>query len=344
LREQVRKARLILLAAAEPAKDEKGAGQPFQILEVLKTDPALGKTRTLFSRLHAYPPEPGTRWLFFCDVGKRQEILPHRVFSSSAAFVDYVKGLVRFVDDPARALAHCVRYLEHQNDELAADAVTELARAGDRPLRAAAQVIPADRVAGWLQDPKVHFHRHNLYGLLLGYCGDGRHADVLGRIVTDAKKRAEINTHGLLAGYLLLRPQEGWSLVQRLLHDRFAPRRVRVSALRAVRFLWDERTDVLPRTDMLRAIMPLLDEAEFADEILLDLRRWQRWEMTDLVLGRWSKLPAEAGVYRPAVVCFALRSPHPRATAFVDRLRRTFPEVLEVAEVILRLERDLKTP
>src|SRR2546421_1651558 len=120
LREQVRKARLIVLtAAAEPRKGEKGAGQPFHIVEVLKADPALGKTRTLSSPLHAYLCEPGSRWLFFCEVSKQREIIPHRVFSGSAAFVDYVKGLVRFTDDPARALAHCVRYLEHQDDELA---------------------------------------------------------------------------------------------------------------------------------------------------------------------------------------------------------------------------------
>jgi hypothetical protein len=120
--------------------------------------------------------------------------------------------------------------------------------------------------------------------------------------------------------------------------------RARSSALRAVRFFWDERTDVLPRTDMLRALMPLLDDRDFADELIRDLGRWQRWEMTDLVLARWQKLPAEASRTRHAIVGFALRSPHPKAAVFVDRLRRTSPEVIEVAEIILKLEANPKMP
>jgi hypothetical protein len=345
LRDQVRAARLVLLtASAKPREGDKQGDHLFHILEVLKPDPALGKTRTVSCRLHAYRPEPGSRWLFFCKVGKQGEIVPYRLFGGNAACVDYLRGLVRFVDDPVKALVHCTRYLEHPVEELAADAITELGRASDKPLRAAAQAVPADRVAGWLQDPKVHFHRHDPYGLLLGYCGDARRADVLRRIVTDPKNRAEMDTGGLLAGYVLLRPQEGWSLVQRILHDRSAPSRARASALSAVRFFWEQRTDVLPRADMLRALVPLLEDTEFADVIILDLRRWQRWELTDRVLARWDRIPPSARSNHYAIVAFAMCSPRPQAAAFVERLRRTDPDAVEVGEVVLRLERDLKTP
>jgi hypothetical protein len=328
----------------EPREGDSEGDHRFQILEVLKSRPSLGKTRIFFTGLHASRPDPGSRWIFFCDVSKKGHVIPYSLLDASPAHLEYLKGLIRFAGDSVNALSHCVRYLEHSVEELSADANTELSRASDKQLRAAARTVRAERVAGWLKDPKIHFHRHNRYALLLGYCGDTRHADVLEHLVADPQKRADMDSDVLLVSYTLLRPKEGWSLVQRLLRDRTEPRRVRASALKAVRFLWDERSDVLPRVDMLRALMPLLDDADLAESLILDLRRWQRWEMTDLLLYRWQKLPAGASSTRHAIVGFALRSPHPKAVGFVDRLRRTAPELLEVAEVILKLEESLTMP
>jgi hypothetical protein len=317
----------------------------FRILEVLKGHAALGQARSLPARgyMRRFGTAPKSRWILLCEVDKQGMVEPSRMLlSGSPASVNYARGLLRLAGDPVKLLRHCLDYLEHADEELASDAITELYVTPGRHLRAAARTLSAERVAGWLRNPKTHVDRLSIYGLLLGYCGQPRHAELVRKALVGELRREYILTDTLLVGYTLLRPEEGWPLVQRLLREHNPGTAAQMSALKAVRHFWDECPDVLPRTDLLRALVPLLRDSELTDAILYDLRRWQRWEFTDLVLHHWERLPPEAGRIRQALVCFALRSPRPQAAAFVERLRRTEPDTIESAELILRLERDLR--
>jgi hypothetical protein len=346
LRQEVRHARIVVLAErAPPRQDGKGPLDEYRILEVLKGRPALGQTRTLSIPLGRNRFSSGSRSILFCEFSKQRGVFAYRGIPASPAALEYVKGLIRCADEPVKALLHCVRYLEHEDEQLAADAYTELSAAGDKALRAAAREVPAERLVRWLRDPKLAILR-DAYGLLLAYHGDARHAALLRDLAQNPYNRANFPTAGFLTGYALLRPREGWAFVQRVLRDRNEPYYGRASALRAVRFFWDERTDLLPRADLLRAAVPLLAEREWMNAVASDLRRWQRWEMTDLVLARWERIPPDArdNTCHYPLVLFALDSPRPQAAAFVRSVRRTAPHVVEAAEATRRLERELKTP
>jgi hypothetical protein len=313
----------------------------FRVLEVLKTAPGL-------ERAGFIPREPlggsfraarDSRWILFCTAGKKGEAVPFRfVAAPSADPLDYVKGLIRFSGDLGKSLAHCLRYLEHANLALAEDALLELFRAEDRHLRVAVRGHSAERVAGWLRDPKTTDDKRNAYGLLLGYCGGARHADLLLESLRDVQKREYLPIDRLLIGYTMLRPEEGWPLVQRLLRERNPRTVAQSSALSAARYFWEQRTDVLPRADLLQVLVPLLTDPESGDSVLGDLRRWRRWEFTELVLRQWDRPFPSTGARRLGIVAFALRSPRPQAAAFVQGLRRTERDLVEAAEAVLKLE------
>jgi hypothetical protein len=148
---------------------------------------------------------------------------------------------------------------------------------------------------------------------------------------------------GTLAAYVLLRPEEGWPYLRSLLADPAQPFGTRYSALLAVRFFWGERKDVLPKADLMLALMPLLDQSDMVDFAVEDFRRWERWGLTKAVLGVWSKARDGPAVVRRAVLRFALQSPHPQAVAFVQQQRRADPQGLAEVEELLRLATDSAT-
>src|SRR5207249_2269236 len=108
-------------------------------------------------------------------------------------------------EDPVKLLRHCLGYLGHPDRELADDACMELSRSRGKHLRVAARGFPAERVASWLQEPRIGNARRNAYGLLLGYCGQARHADLLRQTLGEELNHEYVPSDHLLVGYTMLR-------------------------------------------------------------------------------------------------------------------------------------------
>jgi hypothetical protein len=77
-----------------------------------------------------------------------------------------------------------------------------------------------------------------------------------------------------------------------------------------------------------------------ADFAIEDLRKWQRWELSDKVLDLFDQETHNVPVIRRAILRYALRCPNSRATAFVREQRRLDPDYVNDAEELLRLEQE----
>src|SRR5205823_354763 len=147
-----------------------------------------------------------------------------------------------------------------------------------------AKDLPADKIAGWLEDPNTAAFRYGLYASMLGHCGKAKHAEMLRKMLDDPQKRVSTGVDGILAGYTMLQPKAGWAYINSILDDPAKEFMLRYAALRAVRFFWDSRPDVLSKEELVQGVSQLLNQSDIADLAIEDLRKWGRWETCDRIL------------------------------------------------------------
>jgi hypothetical protein len=136
----------------------------------------------------------------------------------------------------------------------------------------------------------------------------------------------------------MLEPKEGWEYICSLLKDAKKEFLLRYAALRAVRFFWDSRPDLLKKEDMVEGVKALLDQNDIADLAIEDLRKWNRWELCDAILSLQSKKSHDVPIIRRAILRYALSCPGTQAAAYVTEMRKKDPESVKDAEELLKLE------
>jgi hypothetical protein len=145
---------------------------------------------------------------------------------------------------------------------------------------------------------------------------------------------------GILAAYTMLQPKLGWEYIKNTLQDGKKEFLLRYAALRAVRFFWDYRTDLVPREQCALATAILLEQNDIADLAIEDLRKWARWELADRVLALRNTSAMQVPIVRRAVLRYALNAKDvsPAAAAYVDEARKKDPQAVADAEELLKLE------
>jgi hypothetical protein len=345
LRQEFNQAKLVLYgtlanARMKPGGDFGEGTTDLHIEAIVKDHPILNGRKVL--SLPRYVPDAqkaSPKYLVFCDVVKGQ-IDPYRGFQvKSTELIDYVQGALAFDHTERPNLLYYFLYLEHGDPDVAEDAFLEFRRTDYKRLRLITHCLPADPIAKWLQDRNTPSRRLGLYAFLLGHCGSAeRHAEVLRKVAShrDAFSARE----GVLIGLTLLDPKGGWDHTRGLLADASSTFWTRYSALRAARFFWEDHPGVVARTELLKGVLPLLDQGDIADLAIEDLRKWHRWEMIDRVLDLWGKKSHDIPVIRRSIMRFALSAEgrNPRAAEFVKVMRKKDPDWVEDVEELLKLE------
>jgi hypothetical protein len=342
-REEAAGASMVLYGTVcNPQANQDGSGTTDLVLaSVLKTHPILGDKKVL--QLPRYIPidnakEP-PRYLIFCDVFKGK-IDPYRGIAVGPEAVGYLTGLLALGGgDRAGLMRYCFDYLEHADAEIAKDAFEEFRRATDAELAKAVRKGWADKLRGLLGKPQTSPFRLGMYAFLLAHCGNGRDADLLGKLARQKTAQGQPG-HGILAGYVLLNPREGWTYLRALLKDASQPFPARYSALRVARYFFTTRPDVIEKKEVVAAVNLLLDQADIADLPIDDLRKWRCWDLTDRVLAVAGRPSHNLPIIRRAAVRYALQCPGAAATAFVREQRKTNPTLVADMEELLRLEGD----
>jgi hypothetical protein len=158
-------------------------------------------------------------------------------------------------------------------------------------------------------------------------------------MLEDPEKKATSGVDGLLAGYVMLQPKEGWEYVRAILKDPSKEFLLRYAALRTVRFLWEYRPDLVDKKQLAGGVSLLLKQGDIADLAVEDLRKWGVWDMADQVLGLQKSEAYKTPIVRRAVLRFALSCPANKAAAsYVEEQRQKDPTAVRDAEELLKLE------
>ena len=205
--------------------------------------------------------------------------------------------------------------------------------------------LPADTIAGWLQDPKTPSFRYGLYASLLGHCGTKDHAKMLLSMIDDPEKRKGSGLHGLMAAYVMLEPEKGWAMLKDLVQHKDKPFLVRYAGLQTMRFLWENRPDLASpkdeaagKAEICKGIAGVLNVTDMADFAIEDLRKWQRWEYADQVLGLYGQKSYNTPIIRKSILRYALQCPTGKAPEFVKTQRARDAEWVDETKELLDLE------
>jgi hypothetical protein len=144
---------------------------------------------------------------------------------------------------------------------------------------------------------------------------------------------------GIIAAYTMLRPKEGREYIQKVVKDTSKDFLYRYAALRALRFFWQYRTDLVAQKDIAECAAQLIAQKDIGDLAIEDLRKWKCWDLADRVLAvckteAYQKTP----IIRRAVLRYAIQCKGSDAMAnFLKETRAKDPDAVKQAEELLEL-------
>jgi hypothetical protein len=338
---EVNQASMVLFGTLTNAKLNADQGSTdLQIEAVIKKNEILGDKKVVTLPRYVPSDKTTTKFLVFCDVFKGK-IDPYRGFQVKADsdIVKYLQGALAVKDkDVSTRLRFFFDYLDNADLEIANDAYKEFGNADYKDYHDMAKTLPPDKIAKWLQDPATPAFRHGLYASMLGHCGSAKHAELLRKLLDDSQKQASTGVDGMLAGYVMLQPKEGWAYLRAILKDPKKEFMLRYAGLRAVRFLWTSRPDLVAEKDLEAAVVDLIDQSDIADLAIEDLRLHHCWDVADHVFSLYGKKSHDIPIVRRYILRYALSCPGPEAAKFVAGLRKKEPEMVKDIEEFLKLE------
>jgi hypothetical protein len=169
----------------------------------------------------------------------------------------------------------------------------------------------------------------------LGACGDAGDVETLRALLKNPAPRLFRAYEGILAGYIMLQPRDGWAFTHDTLKDAASPFVLRYAALRTMRFFYNANEQQNAKIVLDGAALAIA-HADVADVAINDLMRWKRWEHTKLIVGCYDKVSHKSPIVKNSLVRYALACPQPEAKALVERVRRQDPELIRYLEEELK--------
>lgn len=353
---EVKQANLILFgtltnARMDPTEFNKGSTD-LNIEVVIKDHEILaGRDKITIPRYVPSDPEK-QKFLIFCEVydGKLD---PYRgvPVDPKSRIAEYLQGAIAVQDKSvSERLAYFFQYLNDNDPDVANDALTEFGNSDYKDYRPLAETVDPAILAAWLESGPAA-SRLGLYGSMLGHCGTPEHAELLRRLLDEARaKRRFTGVDGVLAGYIMLKPEEGWEYLRGILsNEPKAEFLLRFAALRTVRFFWEFEPPIrdgseITQEQMIDAVCLLLEQSDIADLPIDDLRKWGQWQTADRVFDLFERPSHQIPIVKRSIIKYALSCPsdNERAAALVEQARADDPERVRDIEELLRLEREAR--
>ena len=285
-----------------------------------------------------YFGEPNTEQSYFLrGVGEPPDWAIPLPLSEVAA--EYIPNLLELPEEGGERLAFFQRYLRHEDALLSQDAYDEFARASYQAVVDLGPQMNRQDLLEWIEDPTASPSRRRLFLLMLGVCGEAEDiAQLEAMLLSDARalvpsieaasaasaalggpeslgllaeatrfseRQRKLGLDSLIACYLTLaaRHADADAALQRVderfLTDPDADYSNVYAALQALRFLGEERTDLVSRERLLESVRLLLDHPDFADQVIPDLARWDDWSVADRLADMYEASFDESNPDRP---------------------------------------------
>lgn len=235
----------------------------------------------------------------------------------SPSAVRYVESLPRGEVAPAESLSFYIRFLEHDDEIIAADAYGRCSSASYSTLRTVSDQFPRESLRQWVASDQTAPSRLSLYGLMLGMCGDEQDEALLhSKIVVEADQ-FRVGMDGVVAGYLLIAGEKGLELIEK---QKFLDNTIQFgetySAMLALRIVWTAANDhnkdggsnesPITKNRLRQSMRILLERTDLADLVIADLTRWSDWSQMDDIYALYDADGYNVPAIKRAIVRFFL--------------------------------------
>jgi hypothetical protein len=300
----------------------------FEIVQVLKGESLLGKTKTL-QAIYFGDNQVGTLFLVMgIDPTNLSWSTPILMSERGRKYLD--KALQLPKDGPDR-LAFFQEYLEDADDMLGRDAYDEFAKAPYSQVKQIKDRMHRDKLLAWVLDPKVTGSRRRLYFTMLGVCGMPDDLKTLEAMMQSSDRQQKLGLDALIAAYLMLKGPDGMQTVEKLfLSNKNAEYTDTYAAIMALRFHGQEEK-VIPRERLLAGLRTMLDRPQLADLVIPDLARWEDWSAMNRLVALFKNADEESSWVRVPVVKYLQACPLPEAKVQLEELAKIDPEVVKRA-------------
>jgi len=357
--------------ASDPADPNSGTAT-FEIIEVFRGKDVVGHAKEANA---VYFGEANKEQVFLISgLGTEKPDWTTPLALSEAA-VQYVRKLPTIPASGADRLAFFQDYLENDDPLLAQDSYDEFARAPYEEVQALGPQMHHDDLVKWIADLEINPSRRRLYLTMLGVCGSKDDLPLLeSMIVSDFSKmepalkeivatgiamrgplslpgwfevmhqqerQKKLGLDALVACYLVLRGPDGLDLIdERFLKDPAVDYTYIYSTIMALRFHGDQDTGVVPKERLLTSLRLLLDNPDFADQVILDLSRWEDWSVLDRLVEMFKTADQSSYVRQPVVTYLTVAAEQPgdvgkRASAALGELEQLDPDTVKQARSLM---------
>jgi hypothetical protein len=283
LTEQFSKADAALLVkwvSAEMPTKEKLGSTTYEIVQVART-PAKTLEKGKKITLERYRQgKPGDLSMVFGSLFRTDSIDWGSPLDISAAGFKFLVEAPSFESPQGVRLAYYLKFLENSDAMIASDAFGEFANAAYKDVVPLAKDFPRDSLRKWVGDPKTLATRINLYGLMLGLCGDEDDAKMMEAKILENTSDFRLGIEGLMGGYLVLTGEKGLEVLEQA---KIANKQVVFSevynVMTALRFMWTYGNGRIPHERLKASMRLLLDRPEISDLVISDLARWKDWSI-----------------------------------------------------------------
>ena len=224
---------------ANPKLNAKGAGTTeFHFDSIVKDDPKFPRQKMLV--LQRYLPilddkNPPKFVMFFRS--PKQPLEPYWGKEiANPAVLEFIAELHRFRDEPAQRLLNAAERFDHADSMVADEAFMVFAKADDKLIAQIAGKLDPAKIRKLVKDPDMEPERVSLFAYLLGACGNAGDADLLRSLLKNPSSRDFKSFEGILAGYINMRPQDGWAFMFETLKNDKQSFLLRYAAMRTMRF------------------------------------------------------------------------------------------------------------
>ena len=193
----------------------------FHVDKIIKDNAAFPRQQviTLSRYLPIIDAKAAPRYVLFYRLpAKNLEPVCGRQIGSSAV-LEFIAELQKQRKDPVEGLLFAAKHLESADADVAEEAFLAFAQADNKTIVTAAKKMTPARVRQLLKTPDLEPEKVSMYAYLLGSCGGADDAAQLRKMLKDSAARNYKAYEGILAGYVTIRPKEGWAFAQDLLKN-----------------------------------------------------------------------------------------------------------------------------
>ncbi len=244
-------------------------------------------------------------------------------------------------DDPvAKRLEFFLEYLESQDTVVAMDAMAEFAVVPYLDVAAISSKLSRKKLRIWLSDERTVPHRLGLYGMMLGLCGTAEDAELLRSKIETPPSDYPLGLDGITFGYLLLTKTDGLDILDKLkLRPQSTHPNELSSIMAALRVMWSDGGDRIPRERLRQSMRLCLNHPEIADLAITDLARWEDWSLQDRLMSLYGAKDFDDRHTRQAIAGYFVAASKSKsaeaklqARKNLDKLRDRDPAIVKDVE------------